>query len=60
MEATTMSTLMSDLSAIVSSAITNVGTIAQTITETPILLLMTGIVFLGACVGIFGRLLSRG
>ena len=59
MEATTMSTLLSDLTTIVTSAIANVATIAETITETPILLLMTGIVFLGACVGIFGRLLSR-
>lgn len=60
MEATAMSTLLTDLTTIVTSAIANVATIAETITETPILLLMTGIVFLGACVGIFGRLLSRG
>ena len=55
-----MSTLLSDLTTVVTSAIANVATIAETITETPILLLMTGIVFLGACVGIFGRLLNRG
>lgn len=60
MEATTMSTLLADLTSIVTSVIANVATVAETITETPILLLMTGIVFLGACVGIFGRLLSRG
>lgn len=55
-----MSGLLTDLTAVVTSAIANVSTIATTITGTPILLLMTGIVFLGACVGIFGRLLNRG
>lgn len=59
MEESTMSTLLTDLSTVASQSITQVGVIAETITDTPILLLTVGFLFLGACVGIFGRLLSR-
>ena len=60
MEEITMTSLLSDLGSVASSAITQVGTIASTITSTPLLLLTVGFLFLGGCIGIFGRLLSRG
>lgn len=57
--ASTMAELLADLGTVCTNAITQVGTIASTITETPILLMTTGFLFLGGCIGIFGRLLSR-
>lgn len=60
MEEITMTSLLGDLGSVASSAITQVGTIASTITSTPLLLLTVGFLFLGGCIGIFGRLLSRG
>lgn len=36
-----------------------VGTIASTITGTPLLLLTVGFLVVGGAIGIFGRLLSR-
>lgn len=59
METTTMATLLSDFGTIATTIWTQVGEIASTITETPLLLFTTGFLFLGGCVGIFGRLLSR-
>jgi len=58
--AITMSTLLGDLSTVVTSVFGWVVTVAETITETPLLLLCTGFLVLGGAVGIFGRLLSRG
>lgn len=55
-----MSTLLGDLSTVVTQVFTWVGTVASTIVSTPILLLTTGFLVLGGAVGIFGRLLSRG
>lgn len=55
-----MSTLLGDLSTVVTQVFTWVGTIASTITSTPLLLLTTGFLVLGGAIGIFGRLLSRG
>lgn len=60
MEEITMTSLLDDLGSVASSAIKLVGTIASTITSTPLLLLTVGFLFLGGCIGIFGRLLSRG
>lgn len=54
-----MSTLLADFGTIATTIWTQVGEIATTITETPLLLFTTGFLFLGGCVGIFGRLLSR-
>lgn len=54
-----MAELLADLTTVCTNAFTQVGTIASTITETPILLLTVGFLFLGGCIGIFGRLLSR-
>lgn len=55
----TMATLIADLSTVVTAVFGWVGTVASTITTTPLLLLTTGFLVLGGAVGIFGRLLSR-
>lgn len=55
----TMSTLLTDLGAVVTQVFDWVTTIATTITSTPLLLLTTGFLVLGGAIGIFGRLLSR-
>lgn len=57
--AITMATLLADLSLVVTKVFAWVGTIAETITSTPLLLLCTGFLVLGGAIGIFGRLLSR-
>ena len=59
METITMATLIADFATIATAIWTQVGEVATTITETPLLLFTTGFLFLGGCVGIFGRLLSR-
>lgn len=55
----TMASLLGDLSTVVTQVFSWVGTVATTITTTPILLLTTGFLVLGGTVGIFGRLLSK-
>ncbi len=55
----TMSSLITDLSTVVTAVFGWVGTVASTITTTPLLLLCTGFLVLGGAIGIFGRLLSR-
>lgn len=55
----TMSSLLTDLGTVVTQVFEWVGTIASTITTTPLLLLCTGFLVLGGAIGIFGRLLSR-
>lgn len=47
MEANTMSTLLSDLSLVVTQVFTWIGTVASTIVSTPLLLLTTGFLVLG-------------
>lgn len=59
MEVTPMAALLTDLGTVVTQVFTWVGTIASTITSTPLLLLTTGFLVLGGAIGIFGRLLSR-
>ena len=59
-EAATMSSLLTDLMTVVTQVMTVVGTVCTTIVSTPLLLLTVGFLFLGGCIGIFGRLLSRG
>ena len=54
-----MSDLLTQLGTVASSVLTQVGAVATTIVETPILLLTTGVLFLGAAVGILGRMLSK-
>lgn len=54
-----MADLLSQLGTVASSVLTQVGSVASTIVSTPILLMTTGILFLGGAIGIFGRLLSK-
>lgn len=54
-----MTGLLADLATVVTSVFGWVTTIAETITDTPLLLLCTGFLVLGGAIGIFGRLLSR-
>lgn len=58
-QAITMTSLLSDLATIFTQIMSWVGTVATTITSTPILLLTTGFLIAGGVVGIFGRLLSK-
>lgn len=55
----TMADLISSLTTVASAIMTQVGTVSQTIVGDPLLLFTTGFLFVGGCVGIFGRLLSR-
>lgn len=55
-----MSSLLSDLGSVVTQTLTWVGNAVVTICSNPFLLLTTGVLMLGAAVGIIGRLLSRG
>lgn len=54
-----MATLLGDFATIATAIWTQVGTVAETIMGNPLLLFTTGFLFVGGCVGIFGRLLSR-
>lgn len=56
----TMSSLVTDLGTVATAIWTQVGEVADTITETPILLFTVGFLLVGGAVGIVGRLLSRG
>ena len=54
-----MADLLSEIGTIVNQIMSTIGTVASSIVSTPILLLTVGFLFIGGCVGIFGRLLSR-
>ena len=54
-----MADLVSQLGTVATSVLSQVGAVATKIVETPILLLTTGVLFLGAAVGILGRMLSK-
>lgn len=56
----TMATLLADLGEVAGDVFTTIGTVCSTIVDEPLLLLTVGFLFVGGCVGIFGRLLSRG
>ena len=58
--APTMTSLLGDLGTVVTQSFTWIASVATTITSTPLLLLTTGFLCLGACVGLFGRLLVKG
>ena len=58
--ANTMATLLADLVDVGGEVLTYVGSVCTTIVDQPLLLLTVGFLFVGGCVGIFGRLLSRG
>lgn len=55
----TMGTLLGDLGTVATKVLDTVGDVASSIVSTPILLMTTGILFLGGAIGIFGRLLSK-
>jgi hypothetical protein len=56
---TAMGSLLSDLSTVMTAIFGQITKIATTIVNTPLLLFTVGFLFLGGCIGIFGRLLSR-
>lgn len=58
-ETTSMTTLLTTLAEIVTKILGWVGSVAETIVSTPILLLTTGFLVLGGAIGIFGRMLSK-
>ena len=58
--APTMTSLLGDLGTVVTQSFTWIASVASTITTTPLLLLTTGFLCLGACVGLFSRLLVKG
>lgn len=55
----TMSELITDLTVVGTAVIGQQGTIATTIMDNPLLLLTVGFLFIGGCIGIFGRLIRR-
>lgn len=58
-EVSAMTALLTSLMEVVTQVFSVIGTICTTITGQPLLLMTVGFLFLGGCVGIFGRLLSR-
>lgn len=54
-----MATLLGSLGEVASEVLEMAVTVANTIVSTPLLLLTVGFLFIGGCIGIFGRLLSR-
>ena len=55
----TMDSLLTDLGIVATNVLSTVGDVATTIVSEPLLLLTTGVLFLGAAVGILGRMLSK-
>lgn len=55
-----MTTLLTELGSVVTSTLEWVGEAVNTIVSNPFLLLTTGVLMLGAAIGIIARLLSRG
>ena len=54
-----MADLLSTLGTIVTAIMAQMATIGGSIVAVPLLLLTTGFLFIGGCIGIFGRLLSK-
>lgn len=54
-----MAAMLADFGTVATAVWEQVGTISQTIIGDPLMLFTTGFLFVGGCVGIFGRLLSR-
>lgn len=61
MEGTTtaMASLLTTLGEVATAVWSQITEVASTIVETPLLLFTVGFLFVGGCIGIFGRLLSR-
>lgn len=58
-EATTMSGFLETMSSVATWIFGQITTIGQTIMDTPFLLVTTGVMLVGAAIGIFGRLLHK-
>ena len=58
-EVSAMTTLLNDIGTVATEIFEQIATIATTIVGQPLLLFTVGFLFVGGCVGIFGRLLSR-
>lgn len=58
-EVTAMEALLTDLGTVATNIFSQVATVATTIVDEPLLLMTTGFLFVGGCIGIFGRLLSK-
>lgn len=56
----TLVSFMTDIAGGVAPILSTVGDVCSTIVETPFLLFTVCFLFVGGCVGIVGRLLSRG
>lgn len=54
-----MATLLANLNTIVQAVLGWLGTVCDTITVTPLLILTTGFLVLGGTIGILGRCCSR-
>ena len=54
-----MGSLLAQLGIVVTKVIGYVGDICTTIVDNPLLLMTTGFLLIGGCIGIFGRLLSK-
>ena len=59
MEGSAMSGFLTTMSEVATWVFDQIGTIGTTIMETPFLLVTTGVMLVGAAVGIFGRLLVK-
>ena len=57
--ASTMTEFLATMSEIATWVFGQVGTVGETIMNTPFLLVTTGVMLVGAAIGIFGRLLSK-
>lgn len=60
MDTTAMGTFLATMSEVATWIFGQVTTVGETIMDTPYLLVTTGVMLVGAAIGIFGRLLSRG
>lgn len=58
-DVTPMEGLIGDLSTVATNVLDTVGDVVAAIVANPFLLLTTGVLFLGAAVGILGRMLSK-
>lgn len=55
---TSMADLLTQLGNMFTTVMTNIGTVAETVVDTPLLLVGCAMMFTGACIGFFRRLLS--
>ena len=56
---TAMGSLLAQLGVVVTKVFGYIGNICSTIVDNPLLLMTTGFLLIGACIAIFGRLLSK-